>query len=207
MELFLAALLLNWMCACVCACVLSRFSHVQLSVTLWTIAHQASLSLGILQARILEWVGCPALLQGIFWTQGSNLHLLPPALAVWHWIPSHYTALSSWLIPWRICNIGDPGLTSGSGRFPWRREWLPTPVFLPGEFQGQRSLAGYSPWDDKVSDTTEQLTLYFHFLPEIFGPTILPHCLSFRMKYYDSPSFSMKLLPYLHCTCSCHVAL
>ena len=29
---------------------------------------------------------------------------------------------------------------------PWRREWLPTPVFLPGEPHGQRSLAGYSPW-------------------------------------------------------------
>ena len=33
------------------------------------------------------------------------------------------------------------------------------PVFLPGEFHGQRSLAGYSPWDHKESDTTEQLTL------------------------------------------------
>ena len=30
---------------------------------------------------------------------------------------------------------------------PWRREWQPTPVFLPGESHGQRSLAGYSPWD------------------------------------------------------------
>ena len=29
---------------------------------------------------------------------------------------------------------------------PWRREWLPTPVFLPGESHGQRSLVGYSPW-------------------------------------------------------------
>ena len=28
-------------------------------------------------------------------------------------------------------------------KIPWRREWLPTPVFLPGEFNGQRSLAGY----------------------------------------------------------------
>ena len=37
-------------------CVLSHFSHVQLFVTLWTIAHQATLSMGILQARILEWV-------------------------------------------------------------------------------------------------------------------------------------------------------
>ena len=29
-------------------------------------------------------------------------------------------------------------------KMPWRREWQPTPVFLPGESQGQRSLAGYS---------------------------------------------------------------
>ena len=32
----------------------------------------------------------------------------------------------------------------------WRWEWLPTPVFLPGEFHGQRSLVGYSPWDHRV---------------------------------------------------------
>ena len=32
------------------------------------------------------------------------------------------------------CNTGDLGLTPGSGRSPGRREWLPTPVFLPGEF-------------------------------------------------------------------------
>ena len=37
-------------------CVLSRFSCVQLLKTLWTVAHQALLSVGILQARILEWV-------------------------------------------------------------------------------------------------------------------------------------------------------
>ena len=41
----------------------------------------------------------------------------------------------------------------------WRRKWQPTPVFLPGESHGQRSLAGYSPWGGKESDTTEQLTL------------------------------------------------
>jgi len=41
----------------------------------------------------------------------------------------------------------------------WRREWLPTPVFLPGEFHGQRSLAGYSPRGHKQLDTTELLTL------------------------------------------------
>ena len=32
---------------------------------------------------------------------------------------------------------------------PWRREWQPTPVFLPGESHGQRSLAGYSSWGGK----------------------------------------------------------
>ena len=41
----------------------------------------------------------------------------------------------------------------------WRREWQPTPVFLPGKSHGQRSLVGHSPWGLKESDTTEQLTL------------------------------------------------
>ena len=40
------------------------------------------------------------------------------------------------------CSAGDPGSIPGLGRFPWRREWLPTPVFLPGESHGQRSLLG-----------------------------------------------------------------
>ena len=40
------------------------------------------------------------------------------------------------------------------GKVPWRREWLPTPVFWPGEFQGL-----YTPWDCKESDITEQLSL------------------------------------------------
>ena len=42
-------------------------------------------------------------------------------------------------------------------KIPWRREGQHTPVFLPGEFQGQRSLVGYSPWGHKESDMTEQL--------------------------------------------------
>ena len=40
-------------------------------------------------------------------------------------------------------------------KIPWRRAWLPTPVFLPGEFYGQRSLAGYRPKDHRELDTTE----------------------------------------------------
>ena len=41
------------------------------------------------------------------------------------------------------------------GKIPWRRKWQPTPVFLPGESQGQRSLVGYSPWGRTESDMTE----------------------------------------------------
>ena len=39
----------------------------------------------------------------------------------------------------------------------WRRKWQPTPVLLPEEIHGQRSLEGYSPWSHKESDTAEQL--------------------------------------------------
>ena len=57
-----------------------------------------------------------------------------------------------------------PGFKPWVGKIPWRREWQPTPVSLPGESQGQRSLAGCSPWGRKESDTTERLTLslFFH---------------------------------------------
>ena len=40
-------------------------------------------------------------------------------------------------------------------KYLWRRKWHPIPVFLPGESHGQRSLAGYSPWGHKESDTAE----------------------------------------------------
>ena len=43
------------------------------------------------------------------------------------------------------CNAGDSGLIPELGRSPGKGNGLPTPVFLPGEFHGQRSLAGYSP--------------------------------------------------------------
>ena len=58
------------------------------------------------------------------------------------------------------CNAGDR-FNPRVGKMPWRREWQPTAVFLPGQFHGQRSLAGYSPWGSKTWDTTKQLTLSF----------------------------------------------
>ena len=48
------------------------------------------------------------------------------------------------------------GLDPWVGKIPRKRQWQPTLVFLPGEFHGQRSLVGYSPWCCKESDTTER---------------------------------------------------
>ena len=57
------------------------------------------------------------------------------------------------------CNSGDPGSIPGSGSSPGEGNSYPLPIFLPGESHGQRSLAGYSLWGRKESDTTEWLTL------------------------------------------------
>ena len=48
-------------------------------------------------------------------------------------------------------NAEDSGSVSSLrvSKIPWRKEWLPTPVFLPRKFHGQRSLTGYSPWGPK----------------------------------------------------------
>ena len=50
-------------------------------------------------------------------------------------------------------DIRDVGLIPGLRKSPGA--WQPTPVFLPGESHGQRSLMGYSPWGRKESDTSE----------------------------------------------------
>jgi len=68
------------------------------------------------------------------------------------------------------CNVEDPGSIPGLGKILWRRNWQPTPVFLPEKFHGQRSLVGYSPWGCKESDTTERITLSLsHFLTSGFN--------------------------------------
>ena len=68
-------------------------------------------------------------------------------------------------------DTGDAGLVPesipGSGRFPWGREWQPTPVFLPGKSHEQRSLMGCSPWGHKESDITERLSLPTHIRSKI----------------------------------------
>ena len=75
----------------------------------------------------------------------------------------YYYGLPSWLRQWIIClQCRRPGFDPWVGKIPWRRKWLPTPAFLPGEFHGQRSLVGYSPWGHKELDMLEWLSTYAH---------------------------------------------
>ena len=74
------------------------------------------------------------------------------------------------------CNAGDLGSIPGSGKIPWRRERLLTPVFWPREFYGL-----YSPWGRKESDMTERLSL-LHIYTKTSMPWFLtPLTLQLRM--------------------------
>ena len=55
------------------------------------------------------------------------------------------------------------------GKIPWRRKWQPTPVFLPGKFHGQRSLAGYSLWGCKELNMTERLNYHHQGIWQLIG--------------------------------------
>ena len=51
----------------------------------------------------------------------------------------------------RICpQRRRPGFDPWAGKIPWKRKWLPSPVFWPEKSHGQRSLVGYSPWGQRV---------------------------------------------------------
>ena len=91
-----------------CECVLSRFSHVQLFATLWTIAHQAPLCMGF--SRQEYWSGLPCPPAGIFPTQGSN----PRLLCLLHWQVGSLP-----LVP-----PGEPRLCAASAQ---TQQWLPSP--------------------------------------------------------------------------------
>ena len=84
-------------------------------------------------------------------------------------------------LPWwfrgqSVCpQCGGPGFDPWVRKIPWRRKWQPTPVFLPGESHGWRSLLGYSPRGHKESDTTEPPGKPLHFtLPLGYWHNTLP---------------------------------
>ena len=74
-------------------------------------------------------------------------------------ISQHIRASLVWLRQYRILlQCGRPEFYPDVGKIPWEREWQPTPVFLPGESHGQRSLAVCSPRGRKEPDMTEWLS-------------------------------------------------
>ena len=89
----------------------------------------------------------------------------------------------SWWLRWqRIClRCRRPGFNPWVRKIPWRREWQSTPVFLPGEFHGQRSLMGYKPGVAKSPTRlsvhtftfTSVLSSQFVALPAFFNFTSL----------------------------------
>ena len=82
----------------------------------------------------------------------QRVNLLPAFLLYFFMLKLYLSLLSG---KESACQAGHLGLIPGLGRFPWRRKWQPSSVFLPGKSHGQRSLAGYSPKGHEVLDTTE----------------------------------------------------
>ena len=80
-------------------------------------------------------------------------------------------------------------------KIPWRWKWLPTPVFLPGESHGQRSLAGYSPWGHKELDTTEQVILSCISKMLFINCKIFHHCLKDLSEIRTHLGFTVSLPP------------
>ena len=76
-------------------------------------------------------------------------------------------------------NAGDTKDSGSIRKIPWSRKWQPIPVFLSGKFHGQRSLAGYSSWNQKELVMTEQLNTHTHthtmeYYPDIEKNEIMP---------------------------------
>ena len=77
----------------------------------------------------------------IFWQVKLSVDKVREGLPQW---------LSSKIIYLQNSRLRRHGFDTWVRKIPWRREWLPAPVFLPGKFYGQRTLVGYSPWDHRV---------------------------------------------------------
>ena len=82
-----------------------------------------------------------------------------------------------WWLRWkRICfQCRGPGVNPWIRKIPWRKKWLPTPVFLPGKVHGQRCLVGYSLWGYK-RDKHDLATKQQHITetPGLVGVTLFP---------------------------------
>ena len=155
-----------------CACLISRFSHVWLFATPWTVACQAPLSRGSSWPRDRIHVSC---LAGKFFT--IEPHGKPKSKIL---LPKYYYSRPFFLSFFNLlgysCFTGNWWLSSKEsacqcrrcrrhGFDPWieiscRRAWQLAPIFFPEKVHGQRSLKSCSPWGCKESDTTEFLSTH-----------------------------------------------
>ena len=87
----------------------------------------------------------------------------------------------------------EPGFYPWVRKIPWRKEWRSTPVFLPREFHGQRSLEGYSSWGRK--ETAEQLTLPLSL------PAYCLLCAKHRAKHKTNMYVRVQLLSHVLILC------
>ena len=87
----------------------------------------------------------------------SGEHLDLPNVSVLTQLPAGWASQVALVVKNSPANAGDMrhGFSPWIGKVPRRKAWEPTPVFLPGESHGQRSLIGYSPWGHTESDLTE----------------------------------------------------
>ena len=93
--------------------MLSRFSHVRLFVTLWTEAHQAPLSIGVLQARILEWVLISFSRQSSQLRDGTCVSLVS---CIGRWVLYHQQYLGSPILSIINCRMGAKSLPDFQGK-------------------------------------------------------------------------------------------
>ena len=99
----------------------------------------------------LPCISCSPLISASLHCYSSVWVVLPYSL-VW----ASQVALAVKKLPANAGDITDTSSIPGWGeKISWRRKWQPTPVFLPGESHGQRSLVGYSPQGRRESDATE----------------------------------------------------
>ena len=133
---------------CIHACTLS---HSVVSDSLWPYGlYPGSLSCSWDSPAKNTGVDCHSLFQGIFLIQDRTQVscIAGRFITVWTTWKAHYFLLVNihrWWFPGGSVSKEFTWNAGGSGSIPWRREWLPTPVFLAGESHGQRSLVGYSP--------------------------------------------------------------
>ena len=113
-----------------------------------------SIPFSIITSIFLVWIHPP-----VPDIRGWSLSSCPPSNH-WGWAwPLRDLSLVAQMVK-NLLAVQKHGFDPWVKKIPWKREWLPTPVFLPGESHGQKSLVGYSQWGHKELDMTERLSTH-----------------------------------------------